>query len=257
MNRFLNFSRRNFKEVLRDPIIYIFCIGFPVIMLIMFQIINNYTGGNTPIFDLNALLPAIIVFSYTFVMLTVAILVSKDRQTFFLKRLFSSPMNSCHFILGYSFIGIVIGFFQTIICLFTGFLISLFNNSGFISLSSILLLFLSQFPILVINVFLGVFIGSLFNDRAAPGIASIFISLAGMLGGCWMPVETMGNFELFCKCLPFYPSVCLGRTITGSVNALGESYVMNIFGLITILVYMVISIVISIFAFKKSMINDN
>ena len=73
MSKILNFSKRNLKEILRDPIIYIFCLIFPLIMLILFQIINKYTGGNTPMFELSSLLPAIIMFSYTFVMLTMAL----------------------------------------------------------------------------------------------------------------------------------------------------------------------------------------
>ena len=35
MNKILNFTKRNLKEVLRDPIIYIFCLGFPIAMIIM------------------------------------------------------------------------------------------------------------------------------------------------------------------------------------------------------------------------------
>ena len=67
MNKILNFSKRNLKEILRDPIIYVFCLGFPLVMFILFQIINKYTGGNTPMFEIYSLLPAIIMFSFTFV----------------------------------------------------------------------------------------------------------------------------------------------------------------------------------------------
>ena len=103
MNKVLNFYKRNLKEVLRDPIIYIFCLGFPIVMFLLFFIINKYSQGNTPMFEISSLLPAIIVFSYSFIMLTLALVVSKDKQTFFLKRLFSSPMKAYHFILGYFF----------------------------------------------------------------------------------------------------------------------------------------------------------
>ena len=72
MDKIVNFYKRNLKEVLRDPIIYIFCLGFPLVMLVLFQVINRYTGGSTPMFELRALLPGIIMFSYTFVMLTMA-----------------------------------------------------------------------------------------------------------------------------------------------------------------------------------------
>ena len=99
MNKVVNFYKRNLKEILRDPIIYIFCLGFPIAMFLLFYIINKFSNGHTPTFEVLSLLPGIIVFSYSFVMLTLAIIVSKDKQTFFLKRLYSSPMKSYHFIL--------------------------------------------------------------------------------------------------------------------------------------------------------------
>ena len=117
MSKTLNFFKRNLKELLRDPLIYIFCLGFPILMFVLFFIINKYSQGNTPTFEITSLLPGIIVFSYAFIMLTLALIVSKDKQTFFLKRLYSSPMKPHDFILGYSLVGLVIGLIQTIIFL--------------------------------------------------------------------------------------------------------------------------------------------
>ena len=89
MNKTINFCRRNLKELVRDPLIYVFCLGFPLVMLVLFNIVNKYTQGQTPMFSLKALMPAITMFSYTFVMLVMALTISKDRQSFFLKRLYS------------------------------------------------------------------------------------------------------------------------------------------------------------------------
>lgn len=259
MNKVINFYKRNLKEVLRDPIIYIFCLAFPIVMLLLFYVINKFSSGNTPTFEIRSLLPGIIVFSYSFVMLVLAIMVSKDRQTFFLKRLFSSPMKAHHFIFGYFLVGLFVGLLQTIICIVAGFIIALMSNAGFMSLGGILILIISQLPILVTNIFLGILFGTIFNDKTAPGICSVFISLSGILGGCWMPIETMGSFEVFCRCLPFYPSVYIGRIITNSTNALGLSYTFNStawFGSIPIILFMTLSIVLTIVIFKKNMMSD-
>ena len=43
MRRTIAFVKRNSLEMLRDPLIYVFCLGFPVIMLILFQVINSFT----------------------------------------------------------------------------------------------------------------------------------------------------------------------------------------------------------------------
>ena len=259
MNKVINFYKRNLKEILRDPIIYIFCLGFPIAMFLLFYIINKYSNGNTATFEIISLLPGIIVFSYSFVMLTLAIIVSKDKQTFFLKRLYSSPMKSYHFILGYAIVGLFIGLLQTMVCIITGFIISLISNITFISIRNILLLIIAQLPILITNIFLGILFGTIFNDKSAPGICSVFISLAGILGGCWMPIENMGAFESFCRFLPFYPSVYIGRTITKAINTLGILYTFDsvaIWGLIPIFAFMIVSIILTIVAFKKNMVND-
>lgn len=260
MNKIANFFKRNLKETLRDPLIYIFCLGFPIVMLFLFYIINQFTNGHTPTFAIPSLLPGIIVFSYSFVMLALALIVSKDRQTFFLKRLYSSPMKSYHFILGYALVGLVIGVCQTVVCILAGFVISLVSSDGFLSIFDVLLLMVSQLPILITFIFLGVLFGTIFNDKTAPGICSVLISLAGILGGCWMPVETMGSFESFCRILPFYPSVYIGRVLSGASNALGNRYVFDSvagLGLLPIGVCMIASILLSVVAFHKNMVDDN
>lgn len=259
MNKTLNFFNRNLKEVLRDIIIYVFCLGFPVLMFLLFFIINKFTSGNTPTYEVYALLPAIIAFSYSFVMLTLTLSVSQDRQTFFLKRLYSSPMKSYHFILGYFFVGLFIGILQTIVCVITGLIIAVISNVAFISFGNVLLLIVSQLPLLITNIFLGIFIGTIANDKTAPGICSILISVAGILGGCWMPIETMGAFETFCRFLPYYPSVYIGRTITNATNSFGNTYSFNnvaSLGLVAIFTFLVLSVVLAIIAFRKNMVSD-
>ncbi len=259
MNKAINFYKRNLKEVLRDCITYIFCLGFPVVMFFLFYFINSLSSVSLAMFEVKSLLPGIIVFSFSFVMLTLAIIVSKDRQTFFLKRLYSSPMKSYHFILGYFLVGLFVGIMQIIVCIATGLIISLISNTSFISIGNVFLLIVAKLPILFTNIFLGILFGTIFNDKSAPGICSVFISLSGILGGCWMPVETMGIFETICICLPFYPSVYIGRIITNSTNAIGVTYSFTkvaFLGIIPIILYLLFSIIFAIIAFKKNMISD-
>ena len=260
MNRTVNFYKRNLKEVFRDPVIYVFCIAFPVVMFLLFNLINNLSNGNTPTFEIEALLPGIMVFSYSFIMLTIALCVSKDKQTSFLKRLFSSPMKPLEYVLGYAIVGFIIGLLQTVVCIITAFIISLAKKVDFISFDKILLLIVSEIPILVLNVFLGILFGTILNDKSSPAVCSVSISVSGILGGCWMPLEIMGGFETFCRVLPFYPSVYIGRIITGAKNAFLATYAFDsvaVIGLITILAYTLLSVTLAIFAFKKNMVSDN
>lgn len=260
MNRAINFYKRNVKEIMRDPIIYIFCLGFPIVMFLLFFIINKYSNGNTPTFAIPSLLPGIMVFSYSFIMLTLGLMVSKDKGTFFLKRLYSSPMKAFDFIFGYVLVGLIIGLIQSAVCLIMALILSINSIDAFIPIGNLLLLIVSQLPILVLNVFLGILFGTVLSDKSAPGISSVFISVSGILGGCWMPLETMGGFETFCRILPFYPSVYIGRIITNSVNALGFKYTFDsvaTLGLIPIFIFTLASIILTIVAFKKSMVEDN
>lgn len=254
MKRTLTFLNRNLKEMIRDPLLYVFCIGFPMVMLVMFSVIYNSASVPLTTFEPASLLPGIIMFSYTFVMLHMSLLVSKDKSTALLQRLYASPMKSCEFVLGYGILGFLIGIVQSVITILFGYLISLIQKIDYVSFFNCLLLTATQIPILLFFIFTGILFGTLLNDKSAPGICSIIISGAGVLGGCWMPVETMGFFKTFCSYLPFYPSVCLGRIVTEAPFVGEELYSFScikpecffIFAL-----YVVLIILLSIISFGK------
>lgn len=219
MRKVLLFAKRNFLEMIRDPLLYIFCAGFPVAMTLMFQIINKYApDGSTPVFYPKSLTPGIIMFSFSLLMLMSSLLVSKDRQSAFLKRLFTSPLKPYQFILGYFIPFSLVGLIQIIIGISLGFICGATSGKGFTSFPNAMLLFLEMIPILIINISLGMMFGTLLNDKSAPGICSVFISACGIIGGAWMPIDTMGNFETVAGFLPFYESVYLGRVITGAAH---------------------------------------
>lgn len=256
------FIKRNVLEMLRDPIIYVFCIGFPVVMLILFQVINLYTAGETPMFEAKSLIPGITVFSFSFVALVMSLLVSKDRSSAFLIRLFASPMGVGDFILGYSVPCLAVGVVQEFVCIFSGWIIALAVGAEYFTFGACLLLALAELPMLLISVFIGIFFGSALGEKSAPGICSVFISASGILGGAWMPLDAMGGFESFCRFLPFYPSTYLGRVITGATHTLpdtmtGETiaYSFDIvakLSLVAIAVYLVLSAVLALLFFNRA-----
>lgn len=254
----LVFAKRITKEMLRDPVVYVFCLGFPVLMLALFAVINVY--AKQPTFQLPSLVPGVTMFSFTFVTLTLSLQVSKDRSTSLLKRLYSSPMKAYEFVLGYAIPGIVLGILQAAICIVCGAILAAITSGTYFGIGAAALLALSQMPMLIICVFGGILFGSILSDKAAPGVSSILISSAGILGGCWMPLDVMGKLETICRFLPFYPSVYWGRIITGALHTqTGETALPYVWdsiaalGTIPIAVFAVAAIALSFVAFGAQM----
>lgn len=253
------FMKRNLKEMLREPLSYVFSLGFPLLLLIFFQIMNTMLDTKLVTFSMKSLLPGLMMFSFTFIMLSMTLLISKDRTSDFLKRLYVSPMKAPHFIFGYAIPGIILGIFQSIILLLFGLFICLITKETSFSFIECLLLILSQIPILILFSFLGLLIGTLFSEKTAPGFTSIFITLSGLLGGAWIPLETMGTLENVCFFLPFYPSVYLGRIITHSYKTdftLYQFSTFSVLGLIILFLYLLIIIFLTIVIFKKQMSSE-
>jgi ABC-2 type transport system permease protein len=193
-------------------------------------------------------------------MLAESLLVSKDKTTAFTIRLYTSPMKTSDFVLGYVLPAFVIGIAQLIVCIFCGFIAAVCCGQTYFSFGKVLLLMLSSLPNLIMCIFLGVIIGTAFGDKSASGITSIIICASGILGGAWIPLDTMGGFETFCRVLPFYPTVCIGRIITGAQHTMGGAYEFDlsaIIGLVTILIYMLAAIIIALVLFSKKSKSDN
>lgn len=247
-------------ETVRDPVLYLFCLAFPVAMQALFGIVDHYTNGTTPVFAPQSLVPGVMVFSFTFVTLTMSLLVSRDKSTALLRRLYTAPLHAYQFVLGYAIPAFAIGVLQAFVCIGTGALLAKITGAAFFSLGQALLLVLSQLPMLLFCVFLGILLGALLNDKSAPGVTSILISAAGILGGAWMPLDTMGGLERFCRYLPFYPSVTIGRAITGATHSFADlPYTLDrqaLLGWIPICICLLASVWLSFWTFARQMQQD-
>ena len=95
--RMLNFAKRNFKELTRDPLSLIFEIALPIFLLFIFQQIK-VPGEEYKLINFT---PGIIVFGFSFITLFTSTLIAKDRGSSLLIRLGTSPMKSSDYILGY------------------------------------------------------------------------------------------------------------------------------------------------------------
>lgn len=243
------FAQRNFKELIRDPLSWIFCLGFPIAMLIIMNIINESIPeeANMTIFELYNLAPGIEVFGLTFIMLFACMLIAGDRTEAFLLRIFTSPMKSTDYIAGYIIPLIVLSFGQIAITIIASLIMGAFTDAD-LNIGNMLFSVISLIPAVIMFVGFGILFGTIFNKNAAPGLSSIIISFSGILGGIWMDVETIGGtLGKLCNALPFYHCVKSARlAFSGNfADSLSESGI--------VLIWAVVVIVISIIVFKKKM----
>lgn len=223
MKRSFVFTKRNLKELLRDPLSYKFCLGFPLIMLGIMTAVDSIIPAEAgmTLFKIDNLTPGIAVFGLSFIMLFATLTVSKDRNSAFLTRLFTSPMTAFDFIIGYTVPFLIIAAGQTFITYISGNVIGIINGNGTFTERSFdpinaLLSCISLIPCLIFFIGLGIFFGALLSDKSAPPCSSITISLCGILGGIWMDVANIpdGNFfGTVCRVLPFSHYVDVSRKL--------------------------------------------
>lgn len=254
MNRIKAFASRNIKEILREPLSYIFCLGFPLVMLIIMTFVNisiPKESGMT-IFRIDNLYGGISVFGQTFIMLFTAITVSKDRAGAFLVRMYASPMKTTDFTAGYIIPMTVLSLIQNIITGIFSLVISLITKTE-INICGMIISFIVLISSAVMFIGFGLLFGSVCNDKSAPAVSSIIISLSSFLGGIWFDSEMTGGAMLkICKCLPFFYCTKSARSAT-AMNFGKDEFIMP---LIIITVCAVVINIIASYSFSTKMKAD-
>ena len=239
--RVLNFAKRNFKEIVRDPLSLIFAIILPLFLLFIFQQINIPSES----YNIENFTPGIVIFGFSFITLFTATLVAKDRSTSLLIRLGISPMKSVDYILGYMLSILPMILIQNILFFALSLILKL-PFTPYILLAILISVFIS-----IIFISLGLIIGSLVSEKASSGISSIVVQLVAFTSGMYFPFELLGNgFATVCKVLPFESCVTILKAFVTANFTLIEPR-----NIIVLLVYTILILVASILIFKKKMLN--
>ncbi|MBQ1186772.1 MAG: ABC transporter permease [Clostridia bacterium] len=205
--KMLAFMGRNTKELLRDPINLAFGLGFPLALIFLLSAIQ----ANIPVslFEIQHLSPGIAVFGLSFLTLFSATIISKDRTSAFLQRLYTTPMKPLDFILGYTLPIIPIAVLQSIVCYVAAIILGLKMNVN------ILLSVIFIIPSALLYIALGLLCGSLFNDKQVGGICgALLTNLSAWLSGIWFDIELVGGtFKTIADLLPFIHTVEMQRAI--------------------------------------------
>ncbi len=199
--RILTFAQRVTKELLRDPINLAFGIGFPVVLLLLLSAIQ----ANIPvdIFQIDRLTPGISVFGLSFLTLFSATVISKDRASSLLQRLYTTPMTAADFILGYTLPILPIAIIQGMICYVTAMFLGLTRTLNILTA----LIFL--IPVAAFYIALGLLCGSIFTDKQVGGICgALLTNLSAWLSGTWFDLDLVGGaFKKVAYFLPFVHAV--------------------------------------------------
>lgn len=207
--RMLTFAKRCAKEILRDPLNLIFGLGFPTVLLLLLSAIQ--ANIPVPLFEIERLAPGVAVFGLSFMALFSATLIAKDRESAFLQRLYTTPLQSSDFILGYALPLIPMAMGQSAVCYLVALIL------GLPATFNILYAVLASLPIALVYIFLGLLCGSVFNVKQVGGICgALLTNLSAWLSGVWFDLELVGGaFQKVAYLLPFVHAVELERSVIG------------------------------------------
>ena len=229
--RMLTFANRCAKEILRDPLNLMFGLGFPIVLLLLLSAIQ----ANIPaeLFAIGHLAPGIGVFGLSFMTLFSATLISRDRESAFLQRLYTTPLTPGDFIAGYTLPILPIAIMQSIVSYGIALLL------GLPFTVNIVYAVLMICPIAVFYIALGLLCGSLFNVKQVGGICgALLTNLSAWLSGVWFDLELVGGvFGKIANLLPFVHAVELERAVIRGewASALPHLYVVLGYGAVTLL----------------------
>ncbi len=239
--RLLTFSSRTAKEILRDPLNLFFGLGFPIVLIGLLTAIQ----ANIPVslFELDHLTPGITVFGLSFMTLFSAVLISKDRESALLQRLYTTPLTASDFIFGYTLPILPIAVAQGIICYIVAALLGL--KLQITVLYSVLFLV----PVALFYIALGLICGSVFNSKQVGGICgALLTNLSAWLSGIWFDIDLVGGtFKKIANCLPFIHAVELERAVFAG------NYTDIFPHLWWVLGYTVIAVIVAVLLFLRQM----
>ncbi len=203
--RWMALARRNWKEIRREPLNLAFGIGFPLILLGIITALQSHIPAS--IFEIQPLFPGIVVFGFSFLSLFAAMLIAKDRETSLLLRLFTTPMPSRDYILGYLLPMFPIAMAQLLIS---------YAGAIFLGLPltfQTVLSLLAMLPTGMLFIGIGLWAGSVLSDKLVGGVCgALLINVSAWLSGTWFDLEMVGGwFKRIADVLPFVHAVQAGR----------------------------------------------
>jgi ABC-2 type transport system permease protein len=239
--RSLALAKRTFTEVWRDPLALALTIGLPAALLVVFQAFGQFDD----IFKPASLTPGIVLFGFVMLMFSMAMTLSRDRETTLFARLLTAPLRSNEFVTAYSLPYIPVAIIQGLVLFAIGAAFGMEIN-GSLALVALILIVTAVFYI-----GLGMIIGSVFSYKTVP-FAYMVILLLTIFGGAWMNLDSIGGaFQAVGNVFPFAHAL----DATRSVIVDGSDFAAIATDFFWVLGYTVATGALAIYLFKRQMID--
>jgi ABC-2 type transport system permease protein len=189
------------------------------------------------------LTPGITVFGLSFMTLFSASLVSKDRESALLQRLYTTPLTAVDFILGYMLPLLPIALGQTLICYLFSMMLGLTVRVH------ILYAMVGIIPMAIFHIALGLLCGSILGVKQVGGICgALLTNLSAWLSGVWFDLKLVGGvFEKIANALPFVHAVEMEKALFSGDFGLAATHILPI------VLYSAATTVIAVFCFLRQM----
>ena len=241
MKKIIAFSKRNALEIVRDPLTIVFGAGMPVVLLMLLSAIQKNIPAS--LFEINQLMPGVVVFSLSFVTLFSALLIAKDRKGMFLTRLYTTPMRAGDFVISYMLPLLPIGLVQAAVCVLVSIPLGIEINVN------LLVMLICSLPSILFYVSMGLIFGSILTDKQVGGVCgALLTNVSAWLSGIWFDVKLVGGaFSKIANALPFIHAVEMERcALAGDMTG-----VMN--HIWVVIVYAALALLLAVYLFLRQM----
>lgn len=138
-----------------------------------------------------------------------ATIIAKDRESALLQRLYTTPLKSLDFILGYTLPIIPIALAQCVVCYLAALCLGLKLTI------TILYAVVFNIPVAVLFIAIGLLCGSVFTDKQVGGVCgALLTNLSAWLSGTWFDLNLVGGaFRKIAYALPFVHAVEMERAV--------------------------------------------
>jgi len=231
------------KKLYREPATLFLMILFPIMLTVFFGLGFASVDSSIPnVSQFEVMVPGLYAFVCIFIIMTVAMSFSEDREKGLLRRLNTTPLTSGEFIGSHIVTNTLISVSQVVIVVALSFLMGFKGDIGGLGIAFIFMIFLS-----VCSVGLGLITATIAKSPgAATGISFIFIMPQMFLGTYIVPAT-----DATAMISMFLPSAYVTDAITMLFNGVPLTNPIIWLKLLTVALISVVIVIVGILLFKK------